>query len=105
MENTKNALTLVARFKKQYQEAAKDGIQAMDGFGFIDELAELPAVINSAKLIKEEIDTVTPEGRDDVRNHVLTLDVVEKEEAEQFIADVVEWALLTNKVIRGGIAL
>ena len=99
IENIKRAVKLAAAFKNQTTTALADGFQTMDIFGFIDELSQLPEVIASADQLKEELNDLSLEERKELNELVLSLDVVAEEGTEQFIADALDWAFATYKVV------
>jgi len=99
IENLKKAVGLAAAFKNQTTEALADGFQTMDIFGFIDELSQLPAVIQSAEDLKAELNDLTLEERTELNEYVLSLNVVAEENLEAFIANALDWAFATYKVV------
>jgi len=99
IENLKKAVGLAAAFKNQTTEALADGFQTMDLFGFIDEFAALPAVINGAADLKAELNDLSLEERTELNAYVLSLNVVAEEELEAFIANALDWCFATYKVV------
>jgi len=99
IENLKKAVGLAAAFKKQTTEALADGFQTMDLFGFIDEMAAVSGVIESAQAMKEELNDLSLEERTELNEYVLSLDVVAAENLAQFIANALDWVFATYKVV------
>lgn len=99
IENIKRAVKLAAAFKTQTTTALADGFQTMDIFGYVDELSQLPEVISSADQLKAELNDLTLEERTELRELVLSLDVVTEEAVEQFIVDALDWAFATYKIV------
>lgn len=91
IEKLKIGILLIVALFNQGKEAAADGVQPLDAFSFIDELAQMPAVIASKDEMLAELNDLDPAERQDIISAVgakLNVDDAKAEEITLKAMDV-----------------
>lgn len=92
IDNLKKAAKLLVSFGKEIETAAKGGFQITDLFGFIDEISQIPEIINNKTAILEEFKDLTAEERSELLEYVKIELVLEDKNLE----NIIETALVTG---------
>lgn len=100
--NIKKAVKFGIDFANQAIKALQDKkISFLEALGFIDELSQLPGVIESGKDIVSEINDLSPEERKELHDYVTMELDIPAEKVEKVIADSVDAIISIYTLIDG----
>lgn len=93
IENLKKAFKLGFDFTKQVAVSGADGWQFTDGFSFVDELSQMPAVFKSGKDILNEIKDLDLEEKEELYAWIVAEFDIPNDEVEAWIEDILNLIL------------
>jgi len=100
INNLKKAVRLATSIGNEFQTALADGkFQATEAFGFIDEVAQLPDVINSRNEIAAEAKDIDSAEGQELRQYVRDELHIANEKVEDVIDAAVNWILSTAQLV------
>lgn len=91
-DKLQSAVKLGIALFNQAKEATGDGFQVMDIFSFVDELTQLPGIINSAEAMKQELNDLDLNERAEILQLVkdgLQIDDAKAEDVVVAILDMI----------------
>ena len=100
VSNLKKAVRFATSVGNEFQNALADGkFSATEAFNFIDEVAQLPEIINSrAEIVAEAKDIDSAEGQE-LRQYVRTELNIANEKVEDVIDSAINWVLATAQLV------
>lgn len=100
IDKLKAAVLLLVAFFNQGKESAADGVQPLDAFSFIDELAQLPEVIASKDQVMAELNDLSIDERQEIIAAVMDKLNVTEEKAQEIVANAIDAAAANFKLVR-----
>lgn len=94
IENLKRLILFACDFTKQMATALEDGkFGWQDSFGFIDEVAQIPALAKSFNAIKLELSELSPEERQELYDYLKTEFDIPNDAVEVMIENSLSFAI------------
>jgi hypothetical protein len=100
IEKLKATILLFVAVFNQAKEAAADGVQTMDLFSFIDELAQLPEAINNRDQVLAELNDLSVDERQEIIDAVKEKLNVTDEKAGEIVLNAIDTAAASYKLVR-----
>lgn len=96
---TAGVMLAVALFN-QTKETLEDGsFQPMEAFKFIDELTQLPEVIQSASEMRDEINDLDHAEREELEAKVAKSLNIAREDVAEVVTDAIDWIFGSYKLV------
>lgn len=103
IENVKPAIKAAAEIRNVAAAALADGkFTALEAFGFVPVLSQLPAIIQSGPTILAELKDADHVERAELEAYAINELGIAKENVEQFIADALDWAIASLQLYASG---
>ena len=100
IKNLKRAVKFAIDVTNQFIEAMADGkFTVFESFGFIDELSQIPGVVNSASEVLQEVKDLSEEEKNELTQYVVDELHIPSEKVEDVIAKSISFAFATNELV------
>lgn len=97
IDNLKKTLKFAADLADQIGQTKKFNFLSI--FGFIDDLIALGGIVGSWADIVAEFKDLSDEERHELNTYAIEVLKVSPDKAKDFVADAIEWALLTGSLV------
>lgn len=100
IDNLKRMVKFACDFTKQMSSAMADGkFSWTEGFGFIDELLQIPDVVKAWPEVKNEISELSTEEREQLYQYLVTEFDIPNDEVEVKIEQSLNWVINTITLV------